>query len=130
LPSRAGSGQSRPRFGPADSPRTAKELTPLRSHLRDRSLRFVAFLACVAGGLVCFFVAFLTIPMLVLKPRKFAVAFTLGSLLFMGGFSVLMGPVAHFKHLISKERLPFTAAYFGSLGLTLFFAVGVRPSPL
>lgn len=63
--------------------------------------------------------------MLVLKPRKFAVAFTLGSLLFMGGFSVLMGPVAHFKHLISPERLPFTAAYFGSLGLTLFFAVGV-----
>jgi uncharacterized membrane protein YccC len=33
-------------------------------------------MACVAGGLICFFVAFLTIPLLALKPRKFAVAFT------------------------------------------------------
>ena len=29
------------------------------------------------------------------------------------------------KHLISPPRIPFTAAYFGSLGLTLYFAVGV-----
>jgi hypothetical protein len=30
------------------------------------------------------------------------------------------------KHLLSQERLPFTATYFGSIGLTLYFAVGVR----
>lgn len=30
------------------------------------------------------------------------------------------------KHIISKERLPFSIAYFGSLALTLFFAIGVR----
>lgn len=30
------------------------------------------------------------------------------------------------KHLLSQERLPFTATYFGSIGLTLWFAVGVR----
>jgi len=30
------------------------------------------------------------------------------------------------KHLVSQERLPFTATYFGSIGLTLWFAVGVR----
>lgn len=29
------------------------------------------------------------------------------------------------KHICSAERLPFSLAYFGSLGLTLFFAVGV-----
>jgi hypothetical protein len=27
---------------------------------------------------------------------------------------------------MSKERIPFTLTYFGSLGLTLFFAVGLR----
>jgi hypothetical protein len=32
------------------------------------------------------------------------------------------------KHLLSQERLPFTATYFGSIGLTLYFAVGVRLS--
>lgn len=33
------------------------------------------------------------------------------------------------KHLLSQERLPFTATYFGSIGLTLYFAVGVRCLP-
>jgi len=43
----------------------------------------------------------------------------------MIGFSILSGPLAHLKHLFSSERLPFTAAYFGSLILTLFFALVV-----
>lgn len=42
-------------------------------------------------------------------------------------FSVLIGPINHLKHLLSKERLPFTCAYVTSLGLTLYFALGVRP---
>lgn len=29
------------------------------------------------------------------------------------------------KHLLSTERLPFTATYFSSIALTLYFAVGV-----
>lgn len=42
-------------------------------------------------------------------------------------FASLQGPVPYIKHLLSPTRLPFTAAYFGSLGLTLYFAVGVFP---
>lgn len=41
-------------------------------------------------------------------------------------FSVLIGPINHLKHLISKERLPFSAVYFASLGLTLYFALGLH----
>lgn len=37
-------------------------------------------------------------------------------------FSVLIGPINHLKHLLSKDRLPFTGAYVTSLGLTLYFA--------
>ncbi|KAK1922778.1 Got1/Sft2-like family-domain-containing protein [Papiliotrema laurentii] len=88
--------------------------------------RFLGFLACCAGGLACFGIAFLFLPMLAIKPRKFALAFTLGSLLFMLGFAILHGPWNHLKHIMSKERLPFSLAYFGSLALTLFFAIGVR----
>ena len=45
-------------------------------------------------------------------------------------FSLLIGPINHLKHLISAERLPFSVVYFSSLGLTLYFALGVRtPSP-
>ena len=40
-------------------------------------------------------------------------------------FSVLIGPINHIKHLISKERLPFSIAYLTSLGLTLYFSLGV-----
>jgi len=39
---------------------------------------------------------------------------------------VLIGPVNQAKHLISKERLPFTLAYFSSLGLTLYFSLGAQ----
>lgn len=36
-----------------------------------------------------------------------------------------MGPRQYIQHLISGARLPFTAAYFGTIGLTIYFAVGV-----
>jgi len=41
----------------------------------------------------------------------------------MVGFAVLQGPLAHLKHITSPERLPFSGAYFGSLALTLYFAI-------
>jgi Got1/Sft2-like family len=40
-------------------------------------------------------------------------------------FAALQGPLAYAKHLISPARLPFTIAFFGSMGLTLFFSIGV-----
>ena len=36
-----------------------------------------------------------------------------------------MGPLTYFQHLISGPRLPFTAAYFGSIAMTLYFSIGV-----
>ena len=38
-------------------------------------LRLLGFGACLLGAAVCFFVAFLTLPMLALRPAKFALAF-------------------------------------------------------
>jgi len=88
--------------------------------------RLLGFLACLAGAAVCFVVAFLTLPLLAIRPAKFALSFSLGSLLVMFGFSVLIGPMNHMRHLISKERLPFSVAYLSSLGLTLYFALGLH----
>lgn len=51
---------------------------------------------------------------------------TLGSIFFLASFAAVMGPMAYVKHLLSAERLPFTSAYFGSLGLSMYFALGVR----
>ncbi|CAL1702776.1 unnamed protein product [Somion occarium] len=88
--------------------------------------RLLGFGACLLGAAVCFFVAFLTLPLLAIKPAKFALAFSLGSLLVMFGFSVLIGPINHIKHLVSTERLPFSLIYLGSLGLTLYFSLGAH----
>lgn len=56
---------------------------------------------------------------------------TLGSILFITSFAAMMGPWAYFKHLTSGPRLPFTSAYFGSLVLTMYFALSVSlPWPL
>ncbi|KAG9019605.1 protein transport protein sft2 [Tulasnella sp. 427] len=85
--------------------------------------RLLGFLACLLGAAVCFFVAFMTLPLLALRPGKFALAFSLGSLLVMFGFAVLSGPINHLKHLVAPERLPFSAAYIGSLVATLYFSV-------
>ncbi|KAK3067702.1 protein transport protein sft2 [Teratosphaeriaceae sp. CCFEE 6253] len=41
-----------------------------------------------------------------------------------------MGPLVYARHLISQERLPFTATYFGSIALTLWFALGLRSTIL
>ncbi len=46
-------------------------------------------------------------------------------MLFLASWAAMMGPLAYVQHLASGPRLPFTAAYFGSIGLTLYFALGV-----
>ncbi|OCH88951.1 ER-to-golgi vesicle protein transport Sft2 [Obba rivulosa] len=109
---------------------------PLRSNERSneeeayfalsRWERLLGFGGCLIGAAVCFFVAFLTLPLLAVRPAKFALAFSLGSILVMFGFSVLIGPINHAKHLVSKERLPFSIAYITSLGLTLYFSLGAH----
>ncbi|DAA75701.1 TPA_exp: Uncharacterized protein A8136_1423 [Trichophyton benhamiae CBS 112371] len=53
-----------------------------------------------------------------------------GSALFLASWAVLMGPVPYARHLTSGPRLPFTAAYFTSIALTLYFAVGLHSTIL
>lgn len=49
-------------------------------------------------------------------------------MLFLASWAVLMGPLVYAQHLISGPRLPFTAAYFGSITMTLVFAIKVSLS--
>lgn len=75
----------------------------------------------VAGvGVLFMFLAFLTLPLLVFAPSKFALLFTMGSLCFLSALALLRGVLALFRHLVEPTRLPFTAVYFSSLFLTLY----------
>ncbi|QIX02452.1 hypothetical protein AMS68_007969 [Peltaster fructicola] len=85
----------------------------------------------VFGGLniaaaVLFIICFTLWPFLALRPAKFAILWSFASVMFLASWAVLMGPLAYARHLLSAERLPFTATYLGSIGLTLYFAVGLQ----
>lgn len=54
---------------------------------------------------------------------------TVGSALFLASFAAIMGPMNYVYHLFSAPRLPFTAAYFGSIAMTLVFAIKVCQTP-
>ncbi|RKP10090.1 Got1/Sft2-like family-domain-containing protein [Thamnocephalis sphaerospora] len=88
--------------------------------------RMVGFVICMATGCIFFIVAFFTLPWLIIAPRKFATSFTLGSIMVMISFALYKGPQAHMAHLISRERLPFTITYLGSMILTLYFSLGLQ----
>jgi hypothetical protein len=45
--------------------------------------RLIIFGCCILGAAACFVMAFVLMPVLVLKPRKFVVLWTVGSILFL-----------------------------------------------
>lgn len=92
--------------------------------------RLLVFGICLLGSIACFALCFFIMPVLALKPRKFAVLWSLGSMLFIISFGVLQGPLNYLKHLLSSTRILFTVAYFGSIILTLVFSIGLKSTLL
>ncbi|KAK4997403.1 Protein transport protein sft2 [Elasticomyces elasticus] len=87
--------------------------------------RLLVFGGLNLAALALFVVCFTLMPILLLRSRKFAILWSMASALFLASWAVMMGPLTYVRHLLSTERLPFTATYFGSIALTLWFAVGV-----
>ena len=82
------------------------------------------FFSLLAAGGVFLLLAFtIFLPVIIIAPSKFAFSFTLGCLCIMAGFSSLRGWKQQLAHMFSKERLPFSAAYLGSIIATLYAAL-------
>lgn len=64
-------------------------------------------------------------PMITIRPQKFAISFTFGSLLFMGSFAILKGPGPHFRSMCAGDRMFFTTIYIGSMLATLYFTFNI-----
>lgn len=92
----------------------------------SRFERYMGFILLLLGSVGCFALGFFLFPVLTLKPRKFVMLWTLGSLFFFLSFGVLKGPVSYMKHLASKERLPFTVVFVSSQVLTIYCAVVLK----
>ncbi|XP_031093083.1 protein transport protein SFT2-like [Ipomoea triloba] len=78
----------------------------------------------LAVGVFFIFIAIsMFLPIMVLMPQKFAICFTIGCILIISAFFALRGPKNQLSHMLSKERLPFTACFIGSMGGTIYVSM-------
>ncbi|KAM5356272.1 hypothetical protein ACJ41O_002918 [Fusarium nematophilum] len=96
----------------------------------SRTDRLLVFAACNLAALACFVICFTLFPVFAASPRKFVILWSVGSLMFLASFAAVMGPMTYVQHLLSTPRLPFTGAYFGSIALTLVFALKLHSTLL
>ena len=92
----------------------------------SRTERFKGFVGLLMVSVFFFAMAFFFLPMVVFAPSKFALAFTMGSLCFMGSFALAQGPTKFAQSVCTRERFPFTGAYLGSMFGTLYACLGWR----
>ena len=85
--------------------------------------RFRAFALLLFTSLVMFGLAFtLGLPILVIRPQKFALAFTAGSIFFCMALAVVRGVKPFLRSFLTSKRLPYALAYALTLLLTLWAA--------
>lgn len=78
----------------------------------------------LAAGVFFIFIAFtIFLPVMVLSPQKFAICFTIGCAFIIGSFFALKGPRNQLSHMLSKERLPFTLGFIGSMAGTIYVSM-------
>lgn len=87
-----------------------------------KSLMYFGLL--LATGVFFVFIAFtMFLPVMVLMPQKFALCFTIGCALIIGSFFALKGPKNQLEHMTSKERLPFTLGFIGTMVGTIYVSM-------
>lgn len=96
----------------------------------SRFERIVSFIACILAAVFFFSMSFVLFPVLALKPRKFGLLWSLGSILFVVAFAILNGPVAYLKHMVSKDRIYFSALFLVTVFTTIYFSVVVKSTLL
>ncbi|XP_063699661.1 uncharacterized protein LOC134830191 [Culicoides brevitarsis] len=95
-----------------------------------RIQRILGFLIFMGLGVFCMILSTIYIPVLVLKARKFALLYTMGSLCFIISFSFLSGFKTMLKQIFAREKLFVSISYVLCLILTLYFAIFLQSTPL
>ncbi|NXF36929.1 SFT2C protein, partial [Nyctibius bracteatus] len=80
---------------------------------------------CLLLAALCFGLAALYAPLLLLRARKFALLWSLGSLCALGAAALLRGPAR-----LLREPSRGSLLYLGALGGTLYAALGLRSTLL
>jgi Got1/Sft2-like family len=83
--------------------------------------RFRVFCGLLLVSALFFALAFFVgLPLMAIRPQKFALSFTCGSLTFMASFAILRGPAEHLSSMLHRDRLAFTGIYLASMLVTLY----------
>ncbi|XP_072287731.1 vesicle transport protein SFT2C [Pyxicephalus adspersus] len=89
------------------------------------SQRLIGAALCAGMATFCFALAGLYVPLLLLRARKFAMLWSMGSLLGLCAATLLRGPSR-----LLREPDPWFLLYIVALGGTLYSALGIRSTPL
>lgn len=92
--------------------------------------RLIAFVVCLASGVFFTALSTLMLPLILIKPHKFAVSYSLGNLLMLGSTMFLVGPKKQISNMCTGHRAMASAAYFGSMVGTVYSALFLRISVL
>lgn len=92
--------------------------------------RMLIFGLTFAGSMSCYLICIFLFPVLSLKPRKFALLWSLGSIFFLVSFGVLQGFQAYMLHLFLSTRLIFTVVFVSSIVLTLVSSLSLKSTLL
>eukprot|EP00929_Paragymnodinium_shiwhaense_P015851 TRINITY_DN123952_c0_g1_i1.p1 TRINITY_DN123952_c0_g1~~TRINITY_DN123952_c0_g1_i1.p1 ORF type:complete len:239 (+),score=41.30 TRINITY_DN123952_c0_g1_i1:70-786(+) len=92
--------------------------------------RWTAFFIMVSIGCAMLLVSYLTLPLIVIAPQKFAGSFTAGSFCIFASLGILKGPWSLLEHLVSRERALLSVCYFGSMAGTLYASLWLQSMPL
>lgn len=88
--------------------------------------RMLIFALTFAGSAACYLIAIFLFPILTLKPRKFALLWSLGSIFFLVSFGVLQGFKPYMQHLFLSTRIIFTIVFVTSIILTLISCLSLK----
>lgn len=89
----------------------------------SRKTRLLGFVICYGIGTFFWLLSTPAIPLIFIKPAKFAVPYTLGSLISMGSTMFMVGPAKQIKNMCKEDRRLTTSIYLGSMIGTLVFAM-------
>lgn len=92
--------------------------------------RMLIFALTFGGSVCCYLICIFLFPVLSLKPRKFALLWSLGLIFFLVSFGVLQGFQAYVTHLLSSTRLIFTVVFVTSIILTLISSLSLKSTLL
>ena len=86
---------------------------------KQRVFGFILFF--VLGG-ISSGISTMYVPMIVIKPSKFAIPYTVGNLMSMGSTGFLVGPGRQCKTMFDSTRRQASSVFFVSMFATLYFA--------